>query len=99
MHSQRVVTVALLPLVVMCIAGCPSQKTTTSLGSAYEKANQGAIDLVAVESKQIKRVRRLAAIVAYINNPSLDVAQNLNAKQIPRSFVNFVCTGTDDFDI
>jgi hypothetical protein len=47
----------------------------------------------------VKRVRRVAAVIAYINNPSLPITDNINAKQINESFVNFVCTGADDFEI
>ncbi|MFM0272577.1 hypothetical protein PQQ59_18450 [Paraburkholderia aspalathi] len=74
-------------------------KTTTSLGVDYKKANQAAVDAVAAEEKQSKRVRRIGAVVAYIDNPNLDVNVNINKKDIDGSFINFVCTGADDFEV
>lgn len=84
---------------VLLLANCVSKKTLADLGTRYEKANQAAVDTVSVESKQVKRVRRVAAVIAYINNPSLSIIDNINAKQINGSFINFVCTGADDFEI
>lgn len=80
------------------LAGCTSQKTITTLGSNYTKANQSAVDAVSAEAKEGKRIRRLAAVIAYINNPNLTIAENINATQLPGSFANFVCTGADDFE-
>ena len=80
----------LLSILVLLFPNCVSKKTLAELGTRYEKANQAAVDAVSVESKQVKRVRRVAAVIAYINNPSLQITENINAKQIDGSFINFV---------
>jgi hypothetical protein len=97
-ESRRRASSVLLVLSLMSTS-CTSQKTIASLGVEYEKANKAAADAVALESGQVKRVRRLGAVIAYINNPSLTIVENLNASQVPGSFINFVCTGADDFEI
>jgi hypothetical protein len=91
----------LWPILFFLLASCvpASQKTIADLGAKYEKANQSAVDAVSVESKQVKRVRRIGAVIAYINNPSLSPVENLNAGEMKESFKNFVCTGEVDFQI
>jgi hypothetical protein len=90
---------ALMSILVLVLTSCASKKTLADLGTRYEKANQAAVDAVSVESKQVKRVRRIGAVIAYINNPNLSIVDNINAGEINRSFINFVCTGEDDFAI
>jgi hypothetical protein len=95
--NRNIAVVSLI--LVLLLPNCTSKKTLGDLGAKYEKANQAAVDAVLVESNQVKRVRRVAAVIAYINNPSLPITENINAKQINESFMNFVCTGADDFEI
>jgi V8-like Glu-specific endopeptidase len=47
----------------------------------------------------VKRVRRVAAFIAYINEPSLTMVDNINSGQVTGSFINFVCAGAADFEI
>lgn len=85
-------------VILLLSTGCLSQKSLTQLGTGYEQANKGAVDIVATESKEVKRVRRVAAAVAYVNAPSLSTDENINPNHISESFANFVCTGEDTFN-
>jgi hypothetical protein len=88
-----------LLILVLFLPNCVSKKTLTELGTKYEEANQAAVDAVSIESKQVKRVRRVAAIIKYINEPCLPASKNISKKEPKESFINFVCTGEDDFEI
>ncbi|MFJ1258760.1 hypothetical protein [Cupriavidus sp. CuC1] len=89
---------AFLVLVIASLPGCISSGGLAKMGTEYEAANKAAVDTVTTEANEVKRVRRIGAALAYINNPTLRANENLNNKEVPASFANFVCTGSDDFD-
>lgn len=85
-------------IILTALTACASQKSITSIGDDYKKANTSAEDALSAEIKQARHVRRIAATVAYINDPQPNAADNLDPKHPVESLVNFVCTGVDDFD-
>ena len=101
MNRQKIIRTCLhivATTVVIGVQGCTSEKTITGMGTSYKQANQAAIDAVSIETNQVKRVRRIAAIVAYINNPDQKITANIDRGQLVGSFANFVCTGSGDIE-